>query len=60
MRDYSEEDEMRRTGKVGHPICVAVARQDDGVVDSVIVEVVEETQAICLVTVPCVNVDYVR
>ena len=51
---------MLRTGKVGHPICVAVARQDDGVVDSVIVEVVEETQAICLVTVPCVNVDYVR
>ena len=51
---------MGRTGKVGHPISVAVARQDDGVVDSVVVQIVEETQAICFVTVPCVNVDYVR
>ena len=49
---------MRRTGKVGHPICVAVARQDDGVVDSVIVQVVEEAQAICFVAIPCVDVDW--
>lgn len=47
-----------RTGKVGHPVRVTISRQDDGIVDAVVVQEVEYAQTIGSVAVPGIKIDY--
>ena len=43
-----------RTRKVADPVCVRITREDDGVVDVVVIEVVEYAVAVGTVSVPSV------
>jgi len=43
---------VRLTGEVGHPVGVAVPREDDGVVDFVVIQVVEHPVPIRAVAIP--------
>lgn len=59
-REYDRGERCGRemlTGEVGDPVGVAVAGEDDGVGDGVVVEALKDAQAVRFVAVPGVDIN---